>query len=411
MKYGRPKVSVCIPLTPEHTDFVYDALDSLEGQTFKEWECIVSYDAGVDPASEWDWSPALHRLRAAFPFVRFTIPETPGAGAARNAAADLATAPYLLWLDADDWLEPKCLETFFQLVPDHMDDILYSDYVGRAYGVSNAEELKRQGRLMHYEEDTGFAIMRYHSADYDCARAHAQPQMSADGQFYIWNLITSLTPKRYHDQIGGFDEEMKSWEDWDYWLRMARAGICFTRIPKYLVSYRFYTGTRREIGRQNAADLLDYLRAKYEGDEPMPCSGCGRKRANPTVIVPSQGSSPITAYSSNDMVRVKFVSNSFGEPVTVRDQDTNQLHDYGYRAGGATFMMLRKHAEQYAGKFEIIEDVGQIKAEPIQPEPPKEAPPPPEPIEEPEPVPVPVKRPTKRRGTRTRRTSTKSTGT
>jgi glycosyltransferase involved in cell wall biosynthesis len=385
-KYNRPKISVCIPFTPDHYDYLYDAMDSLEGQTYKDWECILAYDCSTDELNTQD----VHRLVKAYPFARVVYSYGGGAGSARNTAAKLAKGRYLLFLDADDWLEPTCLETMMEIASAEPDDIIYTDYVGRAYGVTNVEELQSAGRLLHYEEDEQYAIMRYYAADYDCERALQQPHMTEEGQFYIWNLITSLTPRRYHEEIGGFDEDMVSWEDWDYWLRMARAGKCFVRIQKPLVSYRFYTGTRREIGRQNAADLLDYLRAKYEGDEPMPCSGCGRKRVNPTVII--EQNSPITAYSSSDMVRVEFVSQSFGEPVTVRDKDTNQLHDYGFHAGGDTFMMLRKHAEIYPGKFRVIEDVGQIQAEPVVEE---VAPtPPPEPIvveKEPEPAPEPVK--------------------
>jgi glycosyltransferase involved in cell wall biosynthesis len=417
-KYNRPKISICIPCEPDHMEYLYDVLDSLEAQTYKNWECIVVFDSGIDPHTTWAWTPEAERLIAAYPFVHFFNSEGSGAGAARNTAARSAIGKYLLFVDADDWLEPKCLEVMMQVSEDEPNDIIYTDYIGRAYGVSNVEELERQGRLLHYEPNDQYAIMRYYAADYDCARALRQPHMEENGQFYIWNLITSLVPKKYHDEINGFDESMESWEDWDYWLRMARAGKCFVRIEKPLVSYRFYTGTRREIGRQNAADLLDYLRAKYEGDEPMPCSGCGRKRVNPTVIMQDQNS-PITAFSATEMVRVELVSNSFGEPVTVRDKQTNQLHDYGFRSGGDTFMMLRKHAEIYPAKFRVIQDVGQVQAVPVEePAPP---PPPPEPMKVEPPAPEPVvepvaeeapkkttrKRTTRKRGTSTRKRTTK----
>lgn len=364
-KYNRPKISVIIPFTYDHLEYIYDAIDSLEAQTFKNWECRVVYDGGIQKESTWVWPPEVQRLQDAYPFIHLTNSEGAGAGAARNTGAADAQAPYLLFLDADDWLEPLCLEVMDEISSAEPNDIIYTDYIGRAYGVTNVDELERQGRLLHYEPEEKYAIMRYYAADYDCARAHEQPHMEDNGQFYIWNLITSLTPKKFHDEIGGFDEDMPSWEDWDYWLRMARVGKCFIRIQKPLVSYRFYTGTRREIGRQNAADLLDYLRNKYEGDEPMPCGGCGKKRVNPTVIMQSASNSPILAHSSSDMVRVEFISESFGELISIRDKDTNQLHEYGFRAGGATFMILRKHAELYPGRFRVIEDVGAIQSEPI----------------------------------------------
>jgi hypothetical protein len=33
---------------------------------------------------------------------------------------------------------------------------------------------------------------------------------------FIWCNVTTLVPKPWHEQIGGFDERMKSWEDVEY---------------------------------------------------------------------------------------------------------------------------------------------------------------------------------------------------
>ena len=103
--------------------------------------------------------------------------------------------------------------------------------------------------------------MQHYSAEYDCERAQRQPDPK---DMYIWNLITSLVPKAYHAQIGGFDESMESWEDWDYWIRLASVGKCFSRLPELLVVYRFYTGNRRETGLQQYPYLIQYLQDKYK---------------------------------------------------------------------------------------------------------------------------------------------------
>ncbi|MFG0252127.1 MAG: glycosyltransferase, partial [Phycisphaerales bacterium JB038] len=42
--YDNPMVSVVIPVSPDHLELVMDALDSLEAQTFRNWEVIVMLD-------------------------------------------------------------------------------------------------------------------------------------------------------------------------------------------------------------------------------------------------------------------------------------------------------------------------------------------------------------------------------
>ncbi len=390
-KYNQPSVAVIIPVSQDHLAYLYDALDSVEGQTFPNWEAIVVFDFQKGEFRE------EVALATAYPFVRFIYSDGRGPGACRNLGVTNAKANRFLFLDADDWLEPNCLEVMVDASASEPDSVIYSDYYGRAYGISDPASLEREGRLVHYEQESGYAVMRYFAAEYDCENALRQPLVLDNGQFYIWNLITSLTPRSAHDAIGGFDEEMESWEDWDYWLRMARAGICFSHVHQHLVSYRFYTGTRRDIGRQLAGKLIDYLRNKYEGDIPVPCGGCSKRRANPVMV--AQQEQPIAAYTSNDMVRVEFMSQSFGEPITMRDLETNQLHDYGFRKGGDTFMMLRKHAERYPDKFRIIDDVTVVQAEEAKQETVSEPPPPPEPIKEPAPK---KKRQTRKRGTRSK---------
>src|SRR5690606_15173129 len=102
--------------------------------------------------------------------------------------------------------------------------------------------------------------------DFDCDRAALQPDTKAP---YIWCNITTLHPRKWWKELGGFDERMPSWEDWDYWLRMAWAGHCFTRITEPLMTYRYYTGERRQWacpdtkeGLQNAQELFAYITEK-----------------------------------------------------------------------------------------------------------------------------------------------------
>lgn len=254
-QYDQPLISVVIPCARQHEKYLVDALDSLESQTLRRWEAIVVFD-GFGPA---------YGFQDAYPFVfSYWYSKQMGAGYARNAGVRYAKAPLLLFLDADDWLEPTALAEMLTGWQTHK-NIIYSDYYGHAeIDEEEARKLDAKGRLVEYWTKLKRAKILHHAADYDRALALRQPDIDTR-QFYIWNVISSLIPKQWHDEVGGFDEKMESWEDWDYWLRVARAGYGFTRLPVPLMNYRFSTGSRRQIGEEKFMQLTEYLLNKYRG--------------------------------------------------------------------------------------------------------------------------------------------------
>jgi hypothetical protein len=213
---------------------------------------------------------------------------------------------------------------------------IYTDYISKAFiSQEEATRLNKEGRLLDYNDKTELAMHSSTSADYDCERAIIQPA----NPLYIWNLITTLFPKAWHDEIGGFDELMPSWEDWEYWLRMARNGKCFARLPEPCVVYRFYTGGRREAGIEMPQQLLGYIMDKLEGVQPMPCRTCGSKPRRVSVPVTVQKTAPTkvaatgATITDDDLVLCVYDSPNYGMHKVIGVQTKT---NYGYRAGGGT---------------------------------------------------------------------------
>ena len=349
-QYDEPTVSVIIPVGPGHEQVLIDALDSLEGQTYRNWEAIVIMDGtfarfqGVDVDKRTDpdqyFPDAFYEFKKAYPYVRFlTIGDGPkGAGFARNFGVERARGKFLLFLDADDWLYPEAIQKMLDAW-ELNNAIVYTDYVGKA--VIDPKETQKLGdRLLYYNPDTNDAVVQHRAADYDCDRAVIQPAPN----LYIWNLITSLIPKRWHEEVGGFDESMSSWEDWDYWIRLARAGRCFFHLNDTLVVYRFYTGNRRETGIQDHPKLLEYLLKKKEEAVIMPC-GCkgGLSAPPPTVsVTPLQANSQeakIMSAQDGDMVLCIYASPNRGDHNVVGPMTGIK---YGYRGGGTKFYVSKR---------------------------------------------------------------------
>lgn len=347
-QYDEPLISVVIPCSEAHRAHLIDVLDSLEAQTFRKWEVIVIFD-GCTP--DFD-------ILEGFPFVRWhTHARARGAGAARNTGAKMARAKLLLFVDADDWLRPTALARLLNAWNDTK-SIVYSDYAGHATieAAHEVQKLRMRGVLESYNEKTKQAVVLHQSLDFDCARAQRQPEVNG-GQFYIWNLISSLVPKVWHDEIGGFDESMQSWEDWEYWLRMARSGKCFVRLTEVLVDYRFDTGTRRETGRQIYQSLLEYITKKFEGIALMPCGSCGGRRARQPVSIPShhpsaQSASPLQMMSADQIVLVELIDGNYGDHNLGRGLVTQT--DYGYRKHGDRFRMHIADAQARPHMFQVV---------------------------------------------------------
>ncbi len=99
-----PKISIVMPVYNVEK-YLRECLDSVQAQTFKDWECICVDDGSTDA------SPAiLEEYAAKDDRFRVIRREHSNAGAARNVGMDMARGKYLSFLDSDDVFAPKMLD-------------------------------------------------------------------------------------------------------------------------------------------------------------------------------------------------------------------------------------------------------------------------------------------------------------
>lgn len=372
-QYDEPLVTVVIPVGPGHQKYLWDAFDSLEAQTFRKWECVAVMDNKEDVEG---------RLLDAFPWVRWTRTGGKGAGAARNEGARIARGAFLLFLDADDYLLPRAIELMLEAW--RLDNAIpYSDYLGRAH-VDDPTKLAKdlQERVYFHNPKTHEALIGYRAVDFDCEQALRQPEEPFP---FIWCNVTCLVPKTWHEEIGGFDEKMKSWEDVEYNWRLARAGRCFIRIEEELMVYRFSTGTRRQAGLQEHRSIVEYIRKKWGKEQPMGC-GCANKGRSTVRISPVTESVPLILavpkgpngglpMDDSEFVLAKYTHPNIGEHPVI---GTETRTKYGFRGGGEIFLVHKKDAAAQPHLFSVIDS----KPTPV-PEQARVEPPPPEPVQTP----------------------------
>jgi peptidoglycan/xylan/chitin deacetylase (PgdA/CDA1 family) len=220
----RPLVSVVVPaFNAEPTLAV--ALDSLAAQTQRDWEAIVVDDGSTDATAA-----LVARRAAADPRLRLVRQANGGVSAARNAGIALARAPWLAFLDADDWLVPEAFETLLDALRARPElDGVHCGWTRIAPDGREAHEIcpcDDERMFAWHAHNCGFAI-------------HAV-----------------MVRRELVERAGGFDPSLTTCEDWDLWMRLSRLGARWRRIDAQLASYRI-----RELSASMAARrlLLDGL--------------------------------------------------------------------------------------------------------------------------------------------------------
>lgn len=162
-----------------------------------------------------------------------------GPGAARNAAAKKTQAEWIHFFDADDEISPNYLEKVLPLAKDEVDVVL-----------CGCEDL---------QEKTRKQIMRW---EYPDERWRKEPIRGAIQRGVV--TVASLIRKTKFDEIGGFNEERRCWEDGDMHLRLALAGARFRAVPDVLCTSirhaRGTSGNRLYCHRCRLAFLKEYAR-------------------------------------------------------------------------------------------------------------------------------------------------------
>ncbi len=353
-QYDHPGVSVIIPVGPGHEETVIDSLDSLEAQTYRNWEAVVVWDVPGD---------LPERLVKAYPYIRWAQTSGgSGAGASRNLGVTMASAPFVLFLDADDYLMPKALDDLFEAYREE-EAIIYSDYVGKAI-VKDPSQLARnlQDQMKTWDELTGEAVISYRSAVYEPNLAQAQPILDSRTKMpFIWCLMTCLIPKVWHNEIGGFDESMDTWEDVDYHWRMAKAGKCYLRVAEELIVYNFSSGFRRERGLQDHKEILEYVQGKHKEIDIV---GCGCKGDRKSYKPVRATMAPITvgrgvrldsqqqeaSMRDQDLVMARYLSPNKGKHRVIGASTKMQ---YGRRAGGNVFLVHKDDIRSQPHLFQV----------------------------------------------------------
>lgn len=180
-------ISVVLPVYNQPS-LVQEALISVQKQSLEDIEVVV-----VDDGSEADISHIIDEFGKWARHIRHE--ENQGAAAARNTGIEHANGEFIAFLDADDVWEPTKLEKQLNVFENA------DDNVGLVY--------------------TGFI-------QYEIDGAEWKRYPEARGSIYIDELerdrihptSTVMIRQNILDEVGGFDTDLPSRQDYDLWLRI-----------------------------------------------------------------------------------------------------------------------------------------------------------------------------------------------
>ena len=113
--------SVIVPVY-NMEEYLDRCLNSILGQSYRDFELILVDDGSADNCPKICDSYAEQDAR-----IKVIHKQNGGLVSARNTGIDAASGQYVLWVDADDWIEEETLQTIYSdaVLPHNPDAVIY----------------------------------------------------------------------------------------------------------------------------------------------------------------------------------------------------------------------------------------------------------------------------------------------
>ncbi len=115
-------ISIIMPVYKVE-DYVGKAIESIQAQTFSDWEFFCVDDGSPDRSGEICEQYAAEDER-----IKVIHKENGGAPSARNVAIDKAEGKYLYFMDSDDWAEPTMLYDMLKAAEENDSELVVSGF-------------------------------------------------------------------------------------------------------------------------------------------------------------------------------------------------------------------------------------------------------------------------------------------
>lgn len=142
-----PTISVIIPAYNAEK-YIKQCIESVIEQTYTNLEIIVV----TDDTSSDNTNEKVDQIADLGNRIQIVRQHKKKLGEARNGGLDIATGEYIMFLDADDWLEPSCCETAYNTIIKENADIVFFNYI-REYGSKSVPHISYEQEYLIYTKE------------------------------------------------------------------------------------------------------------------------------------------------------------------------------------------------------------------------------------------------------------------
>lgn len=268
--YAYPVVSIIVTCGPGHKPYLLDALDSIQAQTYPDWECVVVNDTGEAWGKDIMGAPWAKVVN---------MDGNRGVSVARNEGVKHTHGKHIIWMDADDYWLPWLLEKMVGYAENNK-GVIFSD-------------------LLVSDNPDSFKVYKY--PEFQSERVIQTMQYPGSSILYPREIVEAMIAK-----FDGFDPAAPGMEDWIYQIGVHALGFCAFRIPEPLFVYRTYTSTKREADYAKIDEILDFRNRKYPdyatGAKQIMC-GCQNPKP-PTNELPASLLTSSGAFDRESVLQV-----------------------------------------------------------------------------------------------------------
>jgi glycosyltransferase involved in cell wall biosynthesis len=197
-----PLVSIVIPSYNREV-LITETLDSLLTQSYTNWEAIIVDDGSTDNSLIVLETYSKKDKRISF-FVRDRLPK--GAPTCRNLGVEKAKGEFIIFLDSDDILAPYCLnKRLKEFKADPSCDFL-------VFPMLLFKERPGDTNLLWNVDNEEDDLDRFLRADTP------------------WAITCPIWKKESIKKVGGWDEEVLTWQDWEWHIKSIVLGCKYKVI-------------------------------------------------------------------------------------------------------------------------------------------------------------------------------------
>jgi glycosyltransferase involved in cell wall biosynthesis len=199
---SKKDISVVIPCYNTEPAFLTEAVDSVKKYNGQFSYEIIIVDDGSSNEQRKTFLQDIHDES-----IKMIHQTNKGPAAARNNGVQKAESEFILFLDSDDRLKAAYIDE----------------------GISALKENKNAGVV--YANAVAFG---------DATRTNFKAQPFDITELLVQNYIpmTVVMRRKAWEDAGGIDEALIQYEDWEFWIRVFKAGWQFIFIDKPLFEYR-----------------------------------------------------------------------------------------------------------------------------------------------------------------------------